>query len=215
MAVKTNSKKKKKKNSKGFFDRFKINMTPEGRSLMLRCLGIAIFLFAAFTLVSSVSYLFHWKEDMGVTSDVVANWGGSMGLSWGRFLVTDFLGLGSFAFIFLLGVYAVRLFFWNMDVSLWRITITTFSGAFLCSLFLSLFNSGAFLGGLGGYAGQAVIALISSGVGKIVTVLIVLSLIVVWLACASGKFAHWFAMVGEGVGTKNGESEVEEELVLP
>jgi S-DNA-T family DNA segregation ATPase FtsK/SpoIIIE len=215
MAVKTNSKKKKKKNSKGFFDRFKINMTPEGRSLMLRCLGIAIFLFAAFTLVSSVSYLFHWKEDMGVTSDVVANWGGSMGLSWRRFLVTDFLGLGSFAFIFLQGVYAVRLFFWNMDVSLWRITITTFSGAFLCSLFLSLFNSGAFLGGLGGYAGQAVIALISSGVGKIVTVLIVLSLIVVWLACASGKFAHWFAMVGEGVGTKNGESEVEEELVLP
>ncbi len=215
MAVKTNSKKKKKKNSKGFFDRFKINMTPEGRSLMLRCLGIAIFLFAAFTLVSSVSYLFHWKEDMGVTSDVVANWGGSMGLSWGRFLVTDFLGLGSFAFIFLLGVYAVRLFFWNMDVSLWRMTITTFSGAFLCSLFLSLFNSGAFLGGLGGYAGQAVIALISSGVGKIVTVLIVLSLIVVWLACVSGKFAHWFAMVGEGVGTKNGESEVEEELVLP
>lgn len=214
MAVKTNSKKKKKKNSKGFFDRFKINMTPEGRSLMLRCLGIAIFLFAVFTLVSSVSYLFHWKEDMGVTSDVVANWGGSMGLSWGRFLVTDFLGLGSFAFIFLLGVYAVRLFFWNMDVSLWRMTITTFSGAFLCSLFLSLFNSGAFLGGLGGYAGQAVIALISSGVGKIVTVLIVLSLIVVWLACVSGKFAHWFAMVGEGVGTKNGESEVEEELVL-
>ena len=215
MAVKTNSKKKKKKNSKGFFDRFKINMTPEGRSLMLRCLGIAIFLFAVFTLVSSVSYLFHWKEDMGVTSDVVANWGGSMGLSWGRFLVTDFLGLGSFAFIFLLGVYAVRLFFWNMDVSLWRMTITTFSGAFLCSLFLSLFNSGAFLGGLGGYAGQAVIALISSGVGKIVAVLIVLSLIVVWLACVSGKFAHWFAMVGEGVGTKNGESEVEEELILP
>ena len=146
MAVKTNTKKTKKKNSKKIFDRFKLNLTPEGRSLMLRCLGIAIFLFAAFTLVSSVSYLFHWKEDMGVAAEAVANWGGSMGLRWGRFLVTDFLGLGSFAFVFLLGVYAVRLFFWNLDMSLWRITISTFTGAFLCSLLLSLLGSGAFLG---------------------------------------------------------------------
>ena len=147
MAEKINSKKTTKKRSGSIFDRFNINMTPEGRSLMLRYLGVAIFLFAAFTLISSVSYLFYWKEDMGAVRGEEMNWGGSMGHGWARFLISDFLGLGSFAFVFLLGVYAVRLFFWRMDVSVVRITLTTFSGAFLCSLLLSIFESGAFQGG--------------------------------------------------------------------
>ena len=51
---------KKGKNSKGFLDSFKINMTPEGKSLMLRCMGVVIFLFAVFSFVSSVSYMFTW-----------------------------------------------------------------------------------------------------------------------------------------------------------
>ena len=213
MAEKMTSKKTSKTNTESFFDRFKINMSPEGKSLMLRCLGIAIFLFAAFTLISSVSYLFHWKEDMGVSPDEVANWGGSMGVRWGRFLITNFLGLGSFAFVFLLGVYAVRLFFWKMDVGVVRITLNTFSGAFLCSLLLSLFESGAFQGGLGGYAGQAVVALMTTYMGKLFTVLLVVSLLVVWLAFVSGKFARWFVAVGENVGTKKTDEEPAEEVV--
>ena len=213
MAEKMTSKKTSKTNTESFFDRFKINMSPEGKSLMLRCLGIAIFLFAAFTLIASVSYLFHWKEDMGVSPDEVANWGGSMGVRWGRFLITNFLGLGSFAFVFLLGVYAVRLFFWKMDVGVVRITLNTFSGAFLCSLLLSLFESGAFQGGLGGYAGQAVVALMTTYLGKLFTVLLVVSLLVVWLAFVSGKFARWFVAVGENVGTKKTDEEPAEEVV--
>ena len=213
MAEKMTSKKTSKTNTESFFDRFKINMSPEGKSLMLRCLGIAIFLFAAFTLIASVSYLFHWKEDMGVSPDEVANWGGSMGVRWGRFLITNFLGLGSFAFVFLLGVYAVRLFFWKMDVGVVRITLNTFSGAFLCSLLLSLFESGAFQGGLGGYAGQAVVALMTTYMGKLFTVLLVVSLLVVWLAFVSGKFARWFVAVGENVGTKKTDEEPAEEVV--
>ena len=213
MAEKMTSKKTSKTNTESFFDRFKINMSPEGKSLMLRCLGIAIFLFAAFTLIASVSYLFHWKEDMGVSPDEVANWGGSMGVRWGRFLITNFLGLGSFAFVFLLGVYAVRLFFWKMDVGVVRITLNTFSGAFLCSLLLSLFESGAFQGGLGGYAGQAVVALMTTYMGKLFTVLLVVSLLVVWLAFVSGKFARWFVAVGENVGTKKTAEEPAEEVV--
>ena len=213
MAEKMTSKKTSKTNTESFFDRFKINMSPEGKSLMLRCLGIAIFLFAAFTLIASVSYLFHWKEDMGVSPDEVANWGGSMGVRWGRFLITNFLGLGSFAFVFLLGVYAVPLFFWKMDVGVVRITLNTFSGAFLCSLLLSLFESGAFQGGLGGYAGQAVVALMTTYMGKLFTVLLVVSLLVVWLAFVSGKFARWFVAVGENVGTKKTAEEPAEEVV--
>ena len=177
---------------------------------MLRYLGVAIFLFAAFTLISSVSYLFYWKEDMGAVRGEEMNWGGSMGHGWARFLISDFLGLGSFAFVFLLGVYAVRLFFWRMDVSVVRITLTTFSGAFLCSLLLSIFESGAFQGGLGGYAGQAVVLMLSSYVGKLVTVLLIISLLLIWLACVSGKFASWFAAVGENVGTKTSSDDADE-----
>ena len=184
-------------------------MTPEGKSLMLRCMGIAIFLFAAFSLVSSLSYMFTWKQDQSllgqaaVATEEVANLGGSMGLRWGSFLVADFLGLGSLAFIFLLGVYALRLFFWKIDMSLLRITFTTVSGAFICSLLLSLVGADeVFGGGLGGDAGQAVINMLASYVGKFVTVLIVLSIAVVWLLCVNGRFARWFAVAGENVGVK-------------
>ena len=210
MAEKKKSSKKGKKNvGKKFSDAFKIKMSPEGKSLMLRCMGIMILLFAVFSLVSSISYMFTWREDQSliaqgiVSGDHVANLGGSMGLRWGSFLVADFLGFGSFAFIFLLGVYALRLFFWKMDIGLLRVTFITLSGAFICSLLLSLFGSGeAFGGGLGGHAGHAVVMMVSSLVGKFVTVLIVLALAVVWLLCASGRFARWFASAGENVGVK-------------
>ena len=212
----------KKNNSKGFFKSLKINMSPEGKSLLLRCMGIAIFLFAAFSLISSISYLFTWKHDQSLleqaalSGDDVANLGGSMGLKWGSFLVADFLGLGSFAFIFLLGVYAVRLFFWRMDASVLRVTFITVSGAFICSLLLSLIGSGeAFGGGFGGEAGQAVIALFATLVGKFCTVLLVLSLAIVWLIFANGKFASWFAVAGKNIGMKKEEPESEEENEHP
>ena len=213
-------KKKKGRNVglKKFFDVFKINMSPEGKALMLRCMGVALFLFAIFSLVSSISYMFTWKEDQSliaqsvVSGDEVANLGGSIGLKWGSFLVADFLGLGSFAFIFLLGIYALRLFFWKMDIGLLRVTFITTSGAFICSLLLSLFGSGeAFGGGLGGDAGHAVILMISALIGKFVTVLFVLTLAIIWLLCVSGRFAHWFAFAGENIGAGKSEDEVQDE----
>ena len=220
MADKKNTPKAKK----GFWTRIsdsgKINMTPESKALMLRCLGVLVMVFAIFSLISSVSYLFTWKEDQSLltlaamTGDDVSNLGGSMGLRWGSFLVADFLGLGSFAFIFLLGVYAVRLFFWKMDFSLLRLTFVAVSGAFICSLLLSVigFNE-VFGGGLGGNAGQAVISLIASYVGKVVTVLIVLALAILWLSCVNGRFARWFAMAGSEIGAKKGTDDEEDNVI--
>ena len=133
-----------------------------------------------------------------------------MGLKRGSFLVADFLGLGSFAFIFLLGLYAIRLFFWKMDIGVLRVTFITVSGGFICSLLLSLFGSGeAFGGGLGGYAGFAVVDMLSGFVGKFVTVLMVLAIAVAWLLCVNGRFAHWFAVAGENVGVKTPKDETE------
>ena len=161
---------------KRFFDAFKVEMTPEGKSLMLKCLGIAVFVFAVFSLVAAVSYLFTWKQDQNLVSQAVfsgeqvANLGGSLGLKWGSFLVADFLGLGSFAFIFLLGFYAIRLFFWKMEVGVVRISLVTVSGAFIVSLALSFIGSDTlFGGGLGGDAGQAVVNMMSTAVGPVVS----------------------------------------------
>lgn len=209
MAERKKTNKKKKWN---FLDRFKINMTPEGKSLLRRCMSVAIFLFAVFSLVSSVSYLFTWKEDQSLISQAavageqVSNLGGSLGLKWGSFLVADFLGLGSFAFIFLLGFYAVRLFFWKMDIGILRVTFITVSGAFIASLALSLIGSDVvFGGGLGGDAGQAVISMMTSLVGTVVSIFLVLALAVLWLLSVSGRFAHWFANTGENVGVRRDE----------
>ena len=214
MAEKKNTKQEKKGIWARISDSGKMNMTPESKALILRCLGVLIMVFAIFSLISSVSYLFTWKEDQSqlalaaVTGDDVANLGGSMGLRWGSFLVADFLGLGSFAFIFLLGVYAVRLFFWKMDFSLLRLTFVAVSGAFICSLLFSVIGfDEVFGGGLGGNAGQAVISLISSYVGKVVTVLIVLALAIVWLSCVNGRFARWFAMAGSDFGLRKDDGE--------
>lgn len=196
----------------------RLNLTPERKALMLRCMGVLLMVFAIFSLISAVSYMFSWKEDQSLlalaaaTGEDVANLGGSMGLRWGSFLVADFLGLGSLAFIFLIGVYAVRLFFWKMDFSLLRLTFVTVSGAFICSLLFSVIGfSEVFGGGLGGNAGQAVISLVASYVGKVVTVLIVLALAVVWLSCVNGKFAHWFAMAGSDLGVRKDHPETSDQ----
>ena len=52
--------------------------------------------------------------------------------------------------------------------------------------------------------------MLSSYVGKLVTVLLIISLLLIWLACVSGKFASWFAAVGENVGTKTSSDDADE-----
>ena len=176
------------------------------KSILLKCSGGAVFGFALFTLVSTLSYLFTWKADQSLLSHPemmdrsvdVLNWGGKMGYTWSHFLMSDFLGFGSFVLVFLLGACAYRLFFWQKSIGLLRTTFVTVSGAFLMSMVLSLFGSDSlFGGGLGGDAGQAVVSGMMNLVGHIVTVFIIFALAVVWLLFVNGKFAQWFAETGE------------------
>ena len=156
-----------------------------------------------------MSYLLTWQEDQSIMSapDMldkgveVSNAAGKIGYRWGYFLVCRFLGLGSFALIFLLGVSAFRLFFWNRSIGFLRMTLISVSGAFLSSLILSFislqFTSDVFFGGgLGGDAGHGVIVWLENLVGPIVVGVILLVLTVVWGLFVSGRFAHWFAVAG-------------------
>ena len=121
MAAKKQTKKttKSKKRQKGS----SFNMTPEKKALIIRGLGVALFIFVIFSLVASVSYLFTWKEDQSlighssVSGDDVANVAGAAGLKWAHFLIADCLGIGSLVLILLFGFYAIRIFFWESDIT--------------------------------------------------------------------------------------------------
>ncbi len=200
-----NVKKKEKRTRFSFFS----DMNPDTKSILLKSAGILVGVLTIFTLVASVSFLFTWETDQSLMSQTdmldknvdVANAAGKLGYRWANFLVCRFLGLGSFALIFILGAVAYRLFFWNRSIGLLRTTFVVVSGAFLSSMILAFvsmqFTADTFFGGgLGGDAGHAVIAWMNNLFGSIVTALVIVVLVVAWLLLASGRFAHWLALAG-------------------
>ncbi len=226
MAAKRKTKDTSKKEKRARFS-FLSDMNPDTRSLILKVMGTAVAIFTVFTFVSAFSYLFTWETDQSLMSQEnmmdnsidVENAGGKAGYRWAHFLVCRFLGLGSFAFIFLMGAAAYRLFYWNRSIGLLKMTVITVGGAFVCSLLLSyfsmMFSADTFFGGgLGGDAGHGVIAWMNNLCGNIVTALILLLLTVEWLLMANGRFAHWFAVVGIEDKAKEIEDDVPEEPLV-
>lgn len=108
MARTTTAKKKGKRERFSFFS----GMTPENKSAFYRYCGLAVAVFALFTLASLASYLFTWKADQSLLAHPdmiekgvdVSNWGGKLGYRWSEFLLARCFGLGSFALVFLMGV---------------------------------------------------------------------------------------------------------------
>ena len=113
------TKKKVVKNERRWSFSFFTDMDAEKKSNILKYSGIAVMVFALFSFVSVFSYLFTWSTDQSLMSHPemmnkgveVANWAGKIGYKWASFWVSDCLGLGAFALIFLLGACAFRLFY--------------------------------------------------------------------------------------------------------
>ena len=209
MAARNKTKKKDSKKEKQPRFSFLSEIDPDVKSLIYKAAGVMFCIFAIITLIGTASYLFTWQADQSLeyqqnmmSQDVdVSNAGGKLGYKWGSFLVRNFLGLGSFAFVFLLGAIAYRLFFWNRSIGLFRISMICVSGAFISSLILAyisdLFALGnLFGGGLGGYSGHAVVLWMENLFGGIVTGLVICVLVIIWLVLSSKRFAHWFAVAG-------------------
>ena len=202
MAAKvTGARKKGKRDRFSFFS----NLTPEKKALYCRYTGLAVFIFTVITLVSAVSYLFTWQIDQSILAHPemmdksvdVANICGKFGYRWSEFLVSRCFGLGSFALIFLMGVVAFRLYFWNKSIGLLRTAFMTVSGAFLVSLVLAYFSlllgiERWFDGGLGGDAGYAVVSSLANLIGMFGLFLVLAGFVVGWLLVGNRKFAHWF-----------------------
>lgn len=187
-----------------------IRIDEDKKSTILKYSGIAVLVFALFSLVAVLSYLFTWQADQSLMSHPdmmdkgveVSNWAGKLGYRWASFLVARCFGLGSFALVFLLGACAYRLYYWNRSIGLLRLSLLAITGTFLSSLFLSYCSlqftaDTLFGGGLGGDAGHAVVLWMENLFGPIVSALILIALIVAWMIMASGRFAHWFAAVPE------------------
>ena len=225
MAEKNTRKGGKALSKKGWFRKngFFRNMDPELKSILIKCAGGLIMIVAFFTFVSMLSYLFTWSVDKDLLMNAermskgvdVSNMGGKLGYLWSHFLISDMLGLASFVLVFLFGAVAYRLFFWQRHIGLMRLTFLSLSGMMILSMALSVFGSvRMFDGGLAGDAGRAVMSSISNLLGPVVAVLVVLSLAVVWLLFASGRFARWFALSGEEKPKVEGPQEeiADEEL---
>ena len=204
------AKKEDKKKEKRIRFSFFSDMDPVKKSNILKYTGVAVFVVALFTLVSTFSYLFTWQSDQSLMSHPdmmdknvdVSNWGGKLGYRWAHFLVSRCFGLGSFALMVLMGAVAYRLFFHDRSIGLLRTTFVTASGAFLVSLVLS-FIAGqigadmAFGGGLGGDAGHAVTLWLGNLIGTSGTAMILIALVIAWLLVADSRFAYWFSTTGE------------------
>ena len=180
------------------------NWDAEQKASAVRILGLATAALALFVLVAIISYLAHWKQDMSfVPGEAVANAAGTLGYRTGKFLVGDFLGLGSLALLVILVVVAVRLITGKWIASFVRTLVLTVSGAFVASLLLAFTGSlvglgTAFGGGLGGACGAAVTDWSVRIMGHIPTALAILLLVVLWLYISSPRFSRWLAGLGKG-----------------
>ena len=172
--------------------------------------GLVMGVFAIFTFLAVLSYLFTWKIDQSLLADPdmmdrgvsVSNWCGKLGFKWSHFLVCRCFGLGSFFIVVLLAYASVKMFFRKTCSGILKGSAVSFSGAMLASAIMSYLAGFAgddilFGGGLGGECGAAVISSLSNLTGYIVTGFILLVLVIVWLLYASGAFSRWFVKAGD------------------
>ena len=206
MALKKKSERNSRKKKTSFWNR----LSDDRKSTLLKYAGWTMAAFAVITMISVLSYLFTWQADQSLLSrpDMmdknvdVQNWGGKLGYRWSSFLVTDCFGLGSFALVFLFCAIAYRLFFWKRSIGLLKMTFVFLLAALISSLVLAFgadkFGADtSFGGGLGGYAGSAVVQMMENLLGSVGAGLVIVLLAVALLLFASGRFEAWFSNFGE------------------
>ena len=177
----------------------RLRLEPEKKEALAKLIGLVIAVFDIFTLVAIVSYLIHWKADMA--ADALRNAAGSLGYSFGRFLVCDCFGLGSLAILVVLTALAIRLIFHKWNYSLVKTTVMTLGDAFVAALVLAyagrLFGAETvFGGGLGGHCGALIVGWGISAMGVLVTGLVLAVLVVGVALLSSSRFVHWLGTIG-------------------
>lgn len=190
----------------------------------IKITGCAFALFAIFTLLSCVSYIFTWKADASLLDDPaigkvgheVANMCGKSGLRWSHLLIAKCFGLGSFALMIILFAISARLIASRWHSSMLKTAVLTVAWTFESSLVLAyvgkLCDIPVILGaGLGGACGTLAESWIHSLLGDYITGGVLALLAVVLLVFTSKSFATWFANIGKGRGAREEFEEDAEE----
>ena len=194
------------------------NWDKEERTSALRILGMITAALTIFLLMASVSYLFHWKEDMSLIAgpveamDEIGNSAGTMGIRTGHLLISELFGLGSFCLLLILGAVTVRLLLGKWRRPLVKTALTALFGTFISSLFFAYCGKlaslgGIFGGGLGGRCGALVVEWMEKLFGTVVSGCFILVLIAVFLVLSSRKFSVWLASLGEGGEKEAGKAK--------
>ena len=195
------------------------NSLSERKQTGIRYAGICLVLILTLTVsVSVISYLFTWKQDQSAllaAAPEIQNAAASSGLSIGKFLVTDSFGLAAFCIIAFLLAWCVKLLWKASPIRLKKWFYGCFSLSFILSWILALVGmltqwEYAFIGGLGGRAGAAVVGFLVAHLGEIITSVILLALLGAWFYCLSARFAS--LLMGKRPATGEGEPAQEEGL---
>ena len=181
----------------------------EQRESAVRITGICIAVLTVFILISTVSYLFSWKQDMSLLSadgqelaaDDIGNAAGRLGFRTGHLLVGELFGLGSLALPLILGALSVRLLARKWHYSLLKTFLAALFGALLSSLLLAYCGHLAgidtvFGGGLGGRCGTTLVLWAEVQFGAAVTGLLIVLLIAVYFFFLSRRFCRWLSSLG-------------------
>ncbi|MCR4571377.1 MAG: DNA translocase FtsK [Bacteroidales bacterium] len=201
------------------------NWDDKERSNAKVVLGLAVAVFSLFILISSVSYLFHWQQDMSLLRDpsmmdsatAVGNAAGKMGYRMGHLLICNLFGLGSFALLVILTAISVRLISNRWGFSLFKTTIIALSGALVASLLLAFAGDlagipNAFGGGLGGEFGNQVVLWGRNLFGSIISGALVLLLLACWLFFCSPRFTDWVYNLGRRTSKPQDEVVPEDDV---
>ncbi len=191
------------------------NWDKEEKASAVRILGLVMAALTVFMLIASVSYLFHWKQDMSLLAgadasdagQAVGNAAGRLGFRTGYLLVCELFGMGSFCLLLILGAVTVRLLLHRWRRSLVKTALIALFGTFISSLLFAYCGRLAglddiFGGGLGGRCGALTVQWAEGLFGTIVTGFFIVILIAAFLFFSSRRFNCWFASLGEGGGKK-------------
>ena len=182
----------------------------EERRSAVRILGLCACALTIFVLIATVSYLFHWQQDMS-QPEKYANAAGRLGYGAGRTLVCDLFGLGSFALLIILTAISVSLLSHKWPYSLIKTTLIALFGAFIASLALAFINKVAglpalFGGGLGGRCGAHLIDWSEIQFGLPVTGIFIILLILAFCFFVSKRFNRWLSSIGSHTSEEEQET---------
>ena len=200
------------------FKKYREGLSERKRVGIRYAVNVVILLFTIWVTVSTVSYVFTWRQDQSALAQggAVENAAASTGLSAGHFLVTDSFGLAAFCIVAFLVVWCIRRFWRNSGLNLRKWFYGCLTLSFLLSwtlVYVGRFTGleQAFGGGLGGRAGAALVGWFWSKTGEIITGCILLALYAVWFYCMSARFAD-IIMGKKGISDPVGHDEPEPEV---